>query len=227
MRARSPVAGHRAVVGGAEVDIAAGDRCRVRAKPGALARCLVTSTASCGATTSARGRYGSMEPALTSMIAVVGTLLGASLTYLFQRRAQERANAETRSEKRREQFTGAVAAFASTTTTLRRAEIDRGKKRLEGVPGSAREAARQETYRLRAEASSAYYLVRLLSDPDQDVDLVREAKTVIDLSRLITARPMSEAELQERSTAATAALETFIDAANHRLRYSRTPAVNG
>ncbi len=163
-----------------------------------------------------------MQPVLTSLIAVVGTLLGASLTYLFQRKTQERSSAETRREKRCQEFTEAVAAFASTTAALRRAEFDRGKKRISGVTDPTREAARQETYRLRAEASSAYYLVRLLADPDDDGELVREAENVIQLSRLISAGPMSEAELQERSTAVAKALENFIDAANRRLRTPST-----
>ena len=81
-----------------------------------------------------------------------------------------------------------------------------------------REAARQETYRLRAEASSAYYLVRLLADPDKRWDLVHEAENVIELSRLITAGPKTERELQERSAAATNALEKVIDAANRLLQ---------
>ena len=61
---------------------------------------------------------------LTSIIAVVGTLLGVSLTYLFQLRMQARSSDEICRETRRQEFAEAVAAFASTATALRRAEFD-------------------------------------------------------------------------------------------------------
>jgi hypothetical protein len=127
-----------------------------------------------------------MQSVLTSVVAVVGTLLGSYLTYLFQRRVAERTGLESRRERRRQEFAEAVAAYASTATALRRAELDRGKKRIGNATPAAREEARQETYRLRAETRSAYYLVRLLADPDADRELVRGAENVIELSRLIT-----------------------------------------
>jgi galactokinase len=154
----------------------------------------------------------------TSAIAVLGTLLGSSLTFFFQRLTLKRTVAENRSEKRREEFAAAVAAFASVATDLRRAEFDRAKKRLERIDGPDREEARQETYRLRAEAQSAYYLIRLLSNPDTDADLVREAEDVIKRSRRITSEPHSLEETRRRSDEALDALGKVIDRANQRLR---------
>ncbi|MFG1646238.1 hypothetical protein ACGFMK_38670 [Amycolatopsis sp. NPDC049252] len=158
-----------------------------------------------------------MSSIWTAVVAVAGTLLGSGLTYLFQRLTLRRTAAEARSEKRREEFTNAVAAYASVAATLRRAEFDRAKKRLEGVKGESREAVRQETYHLRAEAQSAYYLVRLLADPDVDGDLVRDAEEVISRSRSITADSNMMSEAVERSDEAAEALRTFIDRANRRL----------
>jgi hypothetical protein len=129
----------------------------------------------------------------------------------------KRTVAETRSEKRREEFANAVVAYASAATALRRAEFDRAKKRLEQAVDPDREEARQETYRLRAEAQSAYYLVRLLANPDTDADLVREAGNVIELLRLITAGPTSLEQVRARSNDATEALDKVVDRANRRL----------
>jgi hypothetical protein len=69
-----------------------------------------------------------MQQVLTSVVAVVGTLLGSYLTYLFQRRMAERTGLQSRRERRRQEFAEAVAVYASTATALRRAEFDRGKK---------------------------------------------------------------------------------------------------
>ena len=158
-----------------------------------------------------------MSPVWASAIAVLGTLLGSGLTYVFQRLTLKRTVAETRSEKRREEFANAVVAYASAATALRRAEFDRAKKRLERAVDPDREEARQETYRLRAEAQSAYYLVRLLANPDTDADLVREAENVIERLGLITSGPKSLEQVRARSKDATEALDKVVDRANRRL----------
>jgi hypothetical protein len=159
-----------------------------------------------------------MQPVWTSAIGLVGALLGSYLTYLFQSRTAQRTSLESRRERRRQEFAEAVATYASTATALRHAEFDRGKKRIQNATPAARDEARQETYRLRAETRSAYYLVRLLADPDADRDLVRCAENVIKLSRLIIADTTTEQEMHERSRAANEALEMVVDAANRRLR---------
>jgi hypothetical protein len=101
---------------------------------------------------------------------------------------------------------------------LRAGEFARGKKRISHAAPEAREEARQESYRLRAETISAYYLVRLYADPDADQDLVRDAEDVIELSGHISADPETENEMDELYRAATNALEKVVDAASGRLR---------
>ena len=159
-----------------------------------------------------------MQLVLASIVAVAGTLLGSCLTYLFQRRTTERTTLEARRERRRQEFAEAVADYASKATALRRAEFNRGKKRISHAAPEAREEARQESYRLRAETISAYYLVRLYADPDADQDLVRDAEDVIELSGHISADPETENEMDELYRAATNALEKVVDAASGRLR---------
>ncbi len=149
---------------------------------------------------------------------MLGTLLGSFLTYSFQRMTLRRTLTENRNEKRREEFANAVATYASAATALRRAEYNRAKKRIERVADSEREEARQETYRLRAETQSAYYLVRLLANPDTDNNLLREAENVIERSRRITAGPKTIKDLDKRRDEATTALDRVVDMANGRLR---------
>jgi hypothetical protein len=136
-----------------------------------------------------------------------------------QRWAREQeSRAEARSDKRRQELADAIAGYASSASSLRRAEFDRGKKRIHQAPEEERELARQETYRLRAETNSASHLVSLLSDQQRDRDLVNDAKTVIALCHRISTGPRTEAELHERNRAATEALEKLIENASRRVR---------
>ena len=60
---------------------------------------------------------------VASLIAVAGTLLGASSTYWFQQRAAQRAEITARQERLRQDQLAACSAFAAAVTDLRRALI--------------------------------------------------------------------------------------------------------
>jgi hypothetical protein len=136
-----------------------------------------------------------------------------------QRWAREQeSRAEARSDKRRQELADAIAAFASSATSLRRAEFDRGKKRINQAPEMERELSRQETCRLRAEAESKAHLVILLSDQQRDRDLVAYANLVIHLCQQISAGTDTESDLRERDVRATKALEELIENASRRVQ---------
>jgi len=149
-----------------------------------------------------------MLTVFSSIVAVAGTLLGSCLTYLFQRRAAQRASDETRSEQRRQGLAEAE---------LCRAEFDRGKRRIDNASDASREEARQVTYRLRAETLSAYYLLRLLADLDAERRIINAAEAVLKASRSISVGTTSAAETQRGSQHATESIEEFVDVANRRL----------
>ncbi|HEX4248256.1 MAG TPA: hypothetical protein VH008_10345 [Pseudonocardia sp.] len=159
-----------------------------------------------------------MSSVLASVVAVVGTLLGVYLTSMAQRKTLEKNLTEARTEKRRQEFADALAAYASACTVLRRAEFQRARARLESADEHEQMQAKQETYRLRAEAWSAYYLVRLLAAPASDGELIRDAKAVIEHSRSITAKPTTMREVHQYNDAATEALDKVIEKANQRLQ---------
>ncbi|MBW0018864.1 MAG: hypothetical protein JO236_15140 [Mycobacterium sp.] len=161
-----------------------------------------------------------MQQTLASIVAVLGTCLGSYLAYLFTRRTAERTTIENRREKRRQEFAEAVADFASKAALLRRAEFNRGKKRINN---EAREEARDEVQRLRADTRAAYYVMRLYADPVTDQDFCRQAKDVMTLSRRISACPDTEDDMRDLERAAEAAVEQLIDAASTRLRSGMKP----
>jgi hypothetical protein len=131
---------------------------------------------------------------------------------------EQEVRAEARNDRRRQELAEAIAVYASSVTALRRAEFDRGKKRLSQAPEKDRELARQETYRLRAEAESKAHLVSLLSDQQNDRRLVTLAELVIELCHRISAGTGSESELHERKALAKAALQELIVEASQRVQ---------
>ena len=136
-----------------------------------------------------------------------------------QRWAREKeSRAEARSDKRRQELADAIAAYASSVTSLRRAEFNRGKERIGHVPESEHDPARQDTYLLRAEAESKMYLVSLLSDQENDRDLVKGAKAVIKMCHQISELSISMPDLHQRNQTAKEALDKLIEEASRRVR---------
>lgn len=160
-----------------------------------------------------------MQVILTSIVAVAGTLLGSCLTYFLQRQIGEETSVREPREERRRELLEAVDGYSLAVTRLRRAEHDRAKKRLNKAAADVREDARQETYRLRSDAWSAYYRLRLRADPHVlDDEFLSEAEGIIELTRQITAHTATEAEMAERSSLANKALKAFVDLAGQRIR---------
>src|SRR4051812_19247415 len=64
-----------------------------------------------------------VDSVLTSLIAVIGTLAGSSLTYLFGRLTARRTERIARDERLRQERVAAYAAFVGSMTELRQALI--------------------------------------------------------------------------------------------------------
>ena len=120
---------------------------------------------------------------------------------------EKESKAEARNDRRRRELADAIAAYAASVTSLRRAEFNRGKERISRVSAPEREPAMQDTYRLRAEAESKRYLVNLLSDQDQDRGLVSDAADVIEKCHQISKESVSETDLHRREQLAKEALD--------------------
>jgi membrane protein YqaA with SNARE-associated domain len=93
-----------------------------------------------------------MQSVATSIVAILGTLLGAVLSYGLQRRVLNEVHDSTRRDQREQHRLAAFGAFAAATMDLRRAEYDRWNRRVESPDGVESVEVRQESYRLRGEA---------------------------------------------------------------------------
>jgi hypothetical protein len=153
-----------------------------------------------------------MAAVLASIIAVLGTLAGATVGYVFQTRISDRNEATARDERLRQEWLVACSAFAGAVMDLRRAQYDRWYRRHEDPQQRDPDDVRTESYRLRSIAWSAFYRFRLTS-PDNELtklgwSAVEEAAHV--------ANATDEADLRERGERARVLLEDFVTLASRQ-----------
>lgn len=99
---------------------------------------------------------------LTTLIAVVGTLLGAVVAGVLQHRTARTTRAEARDDHRRDKELEAVTAFASAVAGHRRTMAVREGLRLDGSDPEALAAARAESHTTRADLEAPKVLVSIL-----------------------------------------------------------------
>ncbi|QNS06556.1 hypothetical protein [Streptomyces xanthii] len=156
-----------------------------------------------------------MEVVATSLVAVLGTLLGSSLTYVFQRRTALRAEQFTRGERLRQERIDAYSAFAGALANFRRGQMDywfaKHADRL--TDGESVHDLQREAQRLRAADLEAMFRAEMLT-PSPELDAKgRQALRAIDLIR----------ETDDRDTLAPArdasrsAIYDFAAAARHHI----------
>jgi hypothetical protein len=151
-----------------------------------------------------------MAAVWTSVIAVLGTLGGATASYLFQGKISERNESKARDERLRQERLAACSSFAAAVMDLRGIRYDSGYSRLTAQDGQLDQSSiRAESTRLRSIAWTAFYRFKLTAPDQQLTDLatqaVEEALDVADAS--------DKVDLKTRSERARARIDEFISAA--------------
>jgi hypothetical protein len=150
----------------------------------------------------------------TSVVAVVGTLLGAAVTHGFQRLADRRGEMFARSEALRHERMAAYSAFAAAVEEYRRGQAERWYRKLEDPEGEGFARARDEAHRLRTVARQALYRVKLVTD---DAGVVRAAENAY--RRMWDVSNAEEQEDHEaRDVRAREALDAFVADASPLVR---------
>jgi hypothetical protein len=149
----------------------------------------------------------------TAWIAIVGTVVGASISFLFQRLNQRRTERFTRDEQLRGRRIDAYSDFAEKVMVWRRAHTTRLRMRLETGPDvDDYDPVRAESHVLRAQAWASFYKVKLLSG---DPALERLALAAIEATH-----EMSEAEdratLDALGDSVRARLDDFLERASEQ-----------
>ncbi|MFG2135455.1 hypothetical protein [Streptomyces sp. NPDC048650] len=124
-----------------------------------------------------------MEAVVASVVAVVGTLLGAGVTQLFQTRATERSERIAREERLRQERIDAYCAYAGALLDYRRVLVHRwfvvheDDRCDEDSP-----ALREEVYKTRYTAQEAMFRAQMVTDDAQV--LTRSEQVMADVTEL-------------------------------------------
>lgn len=156
-----------------------------------------------------------MQAILTSLIAVAGTLLGASLTYLFQSRTNMRAQRFSRDERLRQERLGVYSAYAGAVLDLRRKVSDKWQICVEvkADPVACRDAD-AAAITSSVVVYEALAKVMLVTDDVRVTELARAAMESI----AVLSEAESAEELEHRRTETRDAVERFIEAAATHVR---------
>lgn len=150
--------------------------------------------------------------AWSSLIAVAGTLLGAAVTFLFQRQQAARAEAHARERSLRDERLAASEAFAGALVDFRRGSYDRAHRQL--GPEPRKDVYRDEYYRLRSAAQRALLRIRLICDDTTVIDAATHALEAAEaIHDAVSAEGMKSAGELARS-----AQDRFVQAAYVNVR---------
>ncbi|MER6952184.1 hypothetical protein ABT294_50060 [Nonomuraea sp. NPDC000554] len=155
-----------------------------------------------------------MASAITSIIAVVGTLLGATVTYVFQARAAKQARQAAREERLWQERLVSYSAFAGALTDFRQSQNDRWHLEQENPQSQAFIAARDASYQKRADATSALFRLRLVA---ANGTLNELASAALKLTEEIP-QAADESDRRDRGRKARRALLDFTEAAAAQVR---------
>ncbi|WP_340560655.1 hypothetical protein [Streptomyces sp. GSL17-111] len=148
--------------------------------------------------------------ALTAVIAVLGTLLGSSVTYVFQRRIAERTRQLDDQARGRQERLDAFASYAGALHNYRRMTVHRWLVANERPDTEDVNAITREIYEVRADAVEAGFRVQLLTDePGVRERATAALRSITDLHDMCQTRD----ELDVHRAASRTAIQDFITAA--------------
>ncbi|MEU1625884.1 hypothetical protein ABZ746_11270 [Streptomyces sp. NPDC020096] len=149
-----------------------------------------------------------MGAVLPSVIAVLGTLLGSTVTHTFQRRASERSARLTRTEKLRQERIDAYCAFAGALLEYRRVLVQRWFVQHEDRVDEDTPELQEQVYKLRYAAHEAMFRAQMLTG---SAELSRLAERTLENVTALH-RAGERAELDAARDASRLAIRDFVAA---------------
>ncbi|NDU74572.1 hypothetical protein GWI34_18320 [Actinomadura sp. DSM 109109] len=147
-----------------------------------------------------------MSAAITSLIAVAGTLLGVLTTQLFQRNTTKRAELFAQRQRIHEERLATLSAFARAATEYRRTQYDRWHRQDDSPDSPEHLAAKEASYQNRSAASLELFRLQMLIT---DETLLDSAEATYDLTARIQ-DASTEEELKSFGESAKGALQEFV-----------------
>ncbi|MFG6197770.1 hypothetical protein [Nonomuraea sp. JJY05] len=150
-----------------------------------------------------------MQAVYSSLIAVLGTLIGSGMTFFFQGRTLVRNENFARNERIRQERMTVYSAFAGAVLELRTRQADQWAARLESSSNpSAYAEAKTAQASSRVAAYQALYRVRLVTDDETILTLANQAMDLVLYMHMVETFD----ELVTRSGDVRGTVERFIDA---------------
>jgi len=171
----------------------------------------------------------SMDAAIgTAVVAVLGTLLGSAMAFIFQRKSSERAERFALYHQLRAERMNVYSDFGGAIAEARRGQYDWWNRRNEEPESQACFEARVEAFRLRGVAAHALVRVKLVAS---NQTMIASAQRAYDLTSHVH-RATTETELRTLGKQAAKTLDDFIALASRDvkgdadLRSARTGEAN-
>lgn len=128
-----------------------------------------------------------MDAFLTSVVAVVGTLLGSVVSYFFRVRATDRSAEHARAEKLRQERIDAYCSYAGALLEYRRVLVLRWFVRNEDRPEENTPELMERVYTTRYAAQEAMFRVQMVTGSSEVAELAEHAlDSVTDLHNVAT-----------------------------------------
>jgi hypothetical protein len=147
-----------------------------------------------------------MDGAIAAIIAVVGTLLGSTLTYVFQRKSSERAERISLQQQLRTERLTVYSDFGGALTEARRGQWNWWEPCNKNPDSPDCDAGRIEAFRLLSFAAHTLFRVQLVAGSQGIVDAAHAA---YELTRNVH-RANTESELRSLDQEAKEALQKFM-----------------
>ncbi|WP_457029592.1 hypothetical protein [Kitasatospora sp. P5_F3] len=154
-----------------------------------------------------------MNAILTSVIAVLGTLLGSTVTHAFQQRSARRTEQSSRDDRLRQERLAAYGSYAGLLVEFRQAALHHWFCVHEGNDAEDEVAIRRRSFELRSSAQHALFQVQLVTDSPELGTAAIDAFNAIGRIDRAGDRP----DLVTRRDATRTLIDTFVETARRHV----------
>jgi hypothetical protein len=155
-----------------------------------------------------------MDAIVTSLVAVLGTLLGSTMTHLFQQRSARRAERAAREERLRQELLEMFGTCAGLLVDFRQAMLHHWFCKHEGRDAEDEVALRNRAFELRSSTQHALLRVQLITDEPEPLAAANAAFTAV--GRIDRAEDRADVVVRRDTTREL--IDTFVETARRYVR---------
>ncbi|MCX5197624.1 hypothetical protein OOK31_27650 [Streptomyces sp. NBC_00249] len=154
-----------------------------------------------------------MEAMVTSLVAVVGTLLGSTVTHLFQQRSARRTEHTARQERMRQERMDLYGEYAGLLVEFRQAMLHHWFCVHEGTDAEEETALRGRSFETRSRTQQGLFRIQLVTGEPELLAVAAEAFEAIGRIDRAAVRE----EVVPRRDATRELIDSFVTTARRHL----------